>query len=161
MAEGLVLRGTMRSHTDMVTAIATPIDNSDMIVTASRVSPVTLTLFRMLSSHPTVSLLYLVHGMVNSAFGISTPEPLPADSSVTPRMFYLWLSRLTTVRLCLLLVTTRLSCGTLSVSASTLSRTVMIILIGLVVFVSALAIIATGNYNNNTKSASPSSSTHR
>ncbi|KAL5545036.1 hypothetical protein UlMin_008820 [Ulmus minor] len=35
-AEGLVLRGTMRAHTDMVTAIATPIDNSDMIVTASR-----------------------------------------------------------------------------------------------------------------------------
>ncbi|KDO62873.1 hypothetical protein CISIN_1g048118mg [Citrus sinensis] len=36
MAEGLVLKGTMRAHTDMVTAIATPIDNSDMIVTASR-----------------------------------------------------------------------------------------------------------------------------
>nr|O24076.1 RecName: Full=Small ribosomal subunit protein RACK1; AltName: Full=Guanine nucleotide-binding protein subunit beta-like protein [Medicago sativa]CAA69934.1 G protein beta subunit-like [Medicago sativa subsp. x varia] len=36
MAEGLVLRGTMRAHTDVVTAIATPIDNSDMIVTASR-----------------------------------------------------------------------------------------------------------------------------
>lgn len=36
MAEGLVLRGTMRAHTDMVTAIATPIDNSDMIVTSSR-----------------------------------------------------------------------------------------------------------------------------
>lgn len=35
-SEGLVLRGTMRSHTDMVTAIATPIDNSDMIVSASR-----------------------------------------------------------------------------------------------------------------------------
>ncbi|KAE8735181.1 hypothetical protein F3Y22_tig00000376pilonHSYRG00010 [Hibiscus syriacus] len=34
--EGLVLRGTMRSHTDMVTAIASPIDNSDMIVTSSR-----------------------------------------------------------------------------------------------------------------------------
>ncbi|KAA8542782.1 hypothetical protein F0562_023934 [Nyssa sinensis] len=36
MAETLVLRGTMRAHTDWVTAIATPIDNSDMIVTASR-----------------------------------------------------------------------------------------------------------------------------
>uniref|UniRef100_A0A0C9RIB3 TSA: Wollemia nobilis Ref_Wollemi_Transcript_18618_1346 transcribed RNA sequence n=1 Tax=Wollemia nobilis TaxID=56998 RepID=A0A0C9RIB3_9CONI len=36
MAEGLVLRGTMEGHTDMVTAIATPIDNSDMIVSASR-----------------------------------------------------------------------------------------------------------------------------
>ncbi|OIW10114.1 hypothetical protein TanjilG_21951 [Lupinus angustifolius] len=36
MAETLVLRGTMRAHTDAVTAIATPIDNSDMIVTASR-----------------------------------------------------------------------------------------------------------------------------
>ncbi|XP_058727591.1 small ribosomal subunit protein RACK1-like [Vicia villosa] len=36
MAEGLVLRGTMRAHTDVVTAIATPINNSDMIVTASR-----------------------------------------------------------------------------------------------------------------------------
>lgn len=36
MAEGLVLRGTLRAHTDMVTAIATPIDNSDMIVSASR-----------------------------------------------------------------------------------------------------------------------------
>ncbi|KAE8710694.1 Guanine nucleotide-binding protein subunit beta-like protein [Hibiscus syriacus] len=34
--EGLVLRGTMRAHTDMVTSIATPIDNSDMIVTSSR-----------------------------------------------------------------------------------------------------------------------------
>lgn len=32
----LVLRGTMRAHTDWVTAIATPIDNSDMIVTSSR-----------------------------------------------------------------------------------------------------------------------------
>ncbi|KAL9685911.1 hypothetical protein QQ045_023365 [Rhodiola kirilowii] len=36
MGDNLVLRGTMRGHTDMVTAIATPIDNSDMIVTASR-----------------------------------------------------------------------------------------------------------------------------
>ncbi|CAI9754558.1 unnamed protein product [Fraxinus pennsylvanica] len=36
MAEQLVLRGTMRAHTDWVTAIATPIDNSDMIVTSSR-----------------------------------------------------------------------------------------------------------------------------
>ncbi|CAF2100689.1 hypothetical protein BRARA_E02380 [Brassica rapa] len=36
MAEGLVLKGTMRAHTDMVTAIATPIDNSDIIVTSSR-----------------------------------------------------------------------------------------------------------------------------
>ncbi|CAN8292711.1 unnamed protein product [Cochlearia groenlandica] len=36
MAEGLVLKGTMRAHTDMVTAIATPIDNSDIIVSASR-----------------------------------------------------------------------------------------------------------------------------
>ncbi|KAJ4889443.1 Receptor for activated C kinase 1A [Raphanus sativus] len=36
MAEGLVLKGTMRAHTDMVTAIATPIDNSDTIVSASR-----------------------------------------------------------------------------------------------------------------------------
>ncbi|EOY21197.1 hypothetical protein QUC31_007230 [Theobroma cacao] len=36
VSEALVLRGTMRAHTDMVTAIATPIDNSDMIVTSSR-----------------------------------------------------------------------------------------------------------------------------
>nr|BAH56896.1 AT1G18080 [Arabidopsis thaliana] len=36
MAEGLVLKGTMRAHTDMVTAIATPIDNADIIVSASR-----------------------------------------------------------------------------------------------------------------------------
>ncbi|CAL0322258.1 unnamed protein product [Lupinus luteus] len=36
MAEGLVLRGTLNAHTDQVTAIATPIDNSDMIVSASR-----------------------------------------------------------------------------------------------------------------------------
>ncbi|KAL6977272.1 Guanine nucleotide-binding protein subunit beta, partial [Sarracenia purpurea var. burkii] len=36
MAETLVLRGIMRVHTDWVTAITTPIDNSDMIVTASR-----------------------------------------------------------------------------------------------------------------------------
>ncbi|KAL4340599.1 hypothetical protein GQ457_08G035720 [Hibiscus cannabinus] len=34
--EAVVLRGTMRAHTDMVTAIAVPIDNSDMIVTSSR-----------------------------------------------------------------------------------------------------------------------------
>ncbi|XP_057849767.1 small ribosomal subunit protein RACK1 [Cryptomeria japonica] len=36
MAEALVLRGTMEGHSDQVTAIATPIDNSDMIVSASR-----------------------------------------------------------------------------------------------------------------------------
>ncbi|KAH7862260.1 hypothetical protein Vadar_002186 [Vaccinium darrowii] len=36
MHETLVLRGTMRAHTDWVTAIATPTDDSDMIVTASR-----------------------------------------------------------------------------------------------------------------------------
>ncbi|KAI8531928.1 hypothetical protein RHMOL_Rhmol11G0174200 [Rhododendron molle] len=36
MGESLVLRGTMRAHTNWVTAIATPIDNSHMIVTASR-----------------------------------------------------------------------------------------------------------------------------
>lgn len=35
-AEQLILRGTMRAHTDWVTAIATPIDNSDMIVSSSR-----------------------------------------------------------------------------------------------------------------------------
>ncbi|CAH9082779.1 unnamed protein product [Cuscuta europaea] len=34
--ECLVLRGIMEGHTDWVTAIATPIDNSDTIVTASR-----------------------------------------------------------------------------------------------------------------------------
>ncbi|XP_057790609.1 guanine nucleotide-binding protein subunit beta-like protein [Salvia miltiorrhiza] len=34
--EELVLRGTMRGHTDWVTAIAAPMDNSDTIVTASR-----------------------------------------------------------------------------------------------------------------------------
>ncbi|XP_058224988.1 small ribosomal subunit protein RACK1-like [Rhododendron vialii] len=36
MGESLVLRETMRAHTDWVIAIATLIDNSDMIVTASR-----------------------------------------------------------------------------------------------------------------------------
>ncbi|XP_010924141.1 small ribosomal subunit protein RACK1z [Elaeis guineensis] len=36
MADTLVLRGTLRGHSDMVTAIATPIDNSDMIVSSSR-----------------------------------------------------------------------------------------------------------------------------
>ncbi|KAL3818631.1 hypothetical protein ACJIZ3_004536 [Penstemon smallii] len=36
MADQLILRGTMRGHTDWVTAIATPIDNSDMIVSSSR-----------------------------------------------------------------------------------------------------------------------------
>ncbi|PIA33509.1 hypothetical protein AQUCO_04100148v1 [Aquilegia coerulea] len=36
MAETLTLRGTMRGHSDIVTAIATPIDNSDMIVSSSR-----------------------------------------------------------------------------------------------------------------------------
>jgi guanine nucleotide-binding protein subunit beta-2-like 1 protein len=35
-SDTLVLRGTMRAHTDQVTAIATPIDNSDMIVSSSR-----------------------------------------------------------------------------------------------------------------------------
>lgn len=34
--EQLVLRGTMHGHTDWVTAIAAPIDNSDTLVTASR-----------------------------------------------------------------------------------------------------------------------------
>ncbi|XP_031105431.1 guanine nucleotide-binding protein subunit beta-like protein [Ipomoea triloba] len=34
--ECLVLRGTMKAHTDWVTAIATPIDNSDTIVSSSR-----------------------------------------------------------------------------------------------------------------------------
>ncbi|URE36552.1 guanine nucleotide-binding protein [Musa troglodytarum] len=36
MADTLVLRGTMRGHTDMVTAIAAPIDNSNMVVSSSR-----------------------------------------------------------------------------------------------------------------------------
>ncbi|RZS17380.1 hypothetical protein BHM03_00049521 [Ensete ventricosum] len=36
MADTLVLRGTMRGHSDMVTAIAAPVDNSDMIVSSSR-----------------------------------------------------------------------------------------------------------------------------
>ena len=36
MAESLVLKGIMQGHTDTVTAIATPIDNTDMIVTSSR-----------------------------------------------------------------------------------------------------------------------------
>ncbi|KAL7611969.1 hypothetical protein Lser_V15G04967 [Lactuca serriola] len=36
MADSLVLHGTMRAHTDWVIAIATPIDNSDMIDTSSR-----------------------------------------------------------------------------------------------------------------------------
>ncbi|KAG5580974.1 hypothetical protein H5410_051601 [Solanum commersonii] len=34
--KSLVLHSTMKAHTDWVTAIATPIDNSDMIVTSSR-----------------------------------------------------------------------------------------------------------------------------
>ncbi|KMZ56137.1 Guanine nucleotide-binding protein subunit beta-like protein [Zostera marina] len=36
MAETLVLKGVMKGHADLVTAIATPIDNSDMIVSSSR-----------------------------------------------------------------------------------------------------------------------------
>ncbi|XP_071700599.1 small ribosomal subunit protein RACK1-like [Rutidosis leptorrhynchoides] len=36
MADTLILRGTLRSHTDWVTAIACPIDNSDTIITSSR-----------------------------------------------------------------------------------------------------------------------------
>ncbi|KAG1330599.1 putative Guanine nucleotide-binding protein subunit beta-like protein [Cocos nucifera] len=36
MAETLVFKGTMRGHSDVVTAIATPSDNSDMIVSSSR-----------------------------------------------------------------------------------------------------------------------------
>ena len=35
MAEALVLRGTMERHTDAMTDITTPIDNSDMIVSSS------------------------------------------------------------------------------------------------------------------------------
>ncbi|KAG5632301.1 hypothetical protein H5410_004018 [Solanum commersonii] len=34
--ESLVLRDIMKAHTNWVTAITTPIDNSDMIVTSSR-----------------------------------------------------------------------------------------------------------------------------
>ncbi|KAM0938066.1 putative transcription factor WD40-like family [Dioscorea sansibarensis] len=36
MADTLVLKGVMEGHSDMVTAIAAPIDNSDMIVSSSR-----------------------------------------------------------------------------------------------------------------------------
>ncbi|KAI3886765.1 hypothetical protein MKX03_027221 [Papaver bracteatum] len=36
MAETLILRGTLVGHNDMVTSIACPIDNSDMIVSSSR-----------------------------------------------------------------------------------------------------------------------------
>lgn len=36
MADTLVLKGIMEGHSDMVTAIAAPIDNSDMIVSSSR-----------------------------------------------------------------------------------------------------------------------------
>ncbi|ONK81705.1 uncharacterized protein A4U43_C01F32040 [Asparagus officinalis] len=36
MAETLVMKGVMKGHADMVTAIAAPIDNTDMIVTSSR-----------------------------------------------------------------------------------------------------------------------------
>jgi len=36
MAETLVLRGTMKGHDNWVTSIATPIDNSDMIISGSR-----------------------------------------------------------------------------------------------------------------------------
>ncbi|KAL5726678.1 Guanine nucleotide-binding protein subunit beta [Ranunculus cassubicifolius] len=36
MAENLVLKGTMQGHTDTVTSIATPIDNSSMIISSSR-----------------------------------------------------------------------------------------------------------------------------
>ncbi|MCD7446666.1 hypothetical protein HAX54_014437 [Datura stramonium] len=82
--ESLVLRGVMKAHTDWVTAIATPVDNSDMIVTSSRdksiivwhltkdgpqygvphrrLTKATDTSSRMLSSHPTVCLLSLALG---------------------------------------------------------------------------------------------------
>lgn len=36
MAETLVLRGTMKGHSNWVTSISCPIDNSDMIISASR-----------------------------------------------------------------------------------------------------------------------------
>lgn len=36
MADSLVLRGTIKGHSDVVTAIATPIDNSDVIVSSAR-----------------------------------------------------------------------------------------------------------------------------
>jgi WD40 repeat protein len=36
MAETLALRGTLRGHTDWVTNIACPLDNSDMILSSSR-----------------------------------------------------------------------------------------------------------------------------
>jgi guanine nucleotide-binding protein subunit beta-2-like 1 protein len=36
MADTLALRGTLRGHTDWVTNIACPLDNSDMILSSSR-----------------------------------------------------------------------------------------------------------------------------
>uniref|UniRef100_A0A1D1YUA1 Guanine nucleotide-binding protein subunit beta-like protein n=1 Tax=Anthurium amnicola TaxID=1678845 RepID=A0A1D1YUA1_9ARAE len=36
MAEAIVLKGVMKGHTDWVTGIAAPIDNSDMVVSSSR-----------------------------------------------------------------------------------------------------------------------------
>ncbi|MCH90739.1 guanine nucleotide-binding protein subunit beta-like protein [Trifolium medium] len=99
----IVLRGTMRAHTDVVTAIATPIDNSAMIVTASRDKSIILWhltkektygvprhrftghshFVQDVVLHPTVSSLSPVHGTVNSVFGISMLEPPLADSLVT------------------------------------------------------------------------------
>ncbi|KAK2372702.1 GTP-binding protein OBGC, chloroplastic [Trifolium repens] len=67
-------------------------------------------------------------------------EPPLADSLVTTKMFSPQLSRSTTVRSCMLLVTARLSCGTLSVNANTPFKTVMLIPIGCAVFDSALAL---------------------
>ncbi|KAI8539354.1 hypothetical protein RHMOL_Rhmol09G0176000 [Rhododendron molle] len=109
MGESLVLRGTMRAHTNWVTAIATPIDNSDMIVTASRdksiilwnltkedkvygpppttttASPATPTSYKTSSSPSTASSPYPAPGTASSASGTSPLGPPPAASSATPR----------------------------------------------------------------------------
>ncbi|KAI7981688.1 Guanine nucleotide-binding protein subunit beta-like protein [Camellia lanceoleosa] len=81
---------SLRAHTDWVTMIATLIDNSDMIVTASRdkfhwpkrrrstvsptaTSPATSTTSRTSSSPSTASLLSSVPGTASSASGTSQP----------------------------------------------------------------------------------------
>ncbi|KAG5571881.1 hypothetical protein H5410_061647 [Solanum commersonii] len=83
--ESLVLRGTMKAHTDWVTAIATPINNSDMIVTSSRdksiivwslTRAVTRWSSRRLTSHGHF-VQDVVLGMESFAFGFFKENGLP------------------------------------------------------------------------------------
>uniref|UniRef100_A0A7C8YM74 Uncharacterized protein n=1 Tax=Opuntia streptacantha TaxID=393608 RepID=A0A7C8YM74_OPUST len=97
------------------------------------VSLVTLTSFRTSSSLLTASLRSPVAGMVSFAFGTSLLAPLLVALLDTLKMCCLLPSPLTTARSSLPPGTAPSSSGTLLVSASTPSKTMMLTLIGLAV----------------------------